>query len=189
MSAEDVDEAVRAAKFSSAEDDEAEIVARMLEIPRDLVVRVWAARELIEDTWLATIPAVADSLGSELKTAYSATLRRGLTRMRVRHAIRDGEPMSVPLKKLVKTPAHICNGCPYSIRCVTENFSTPEECLEKGLISRISDRDATRPGWSILRSSYERAVVVPTQIRGDKITVECEHPRGKYVVDVGDIVP
>ena len=164
-------------------------MARVLEVPRELIVRVKAAFELIEDARLVLNPACAQELPEELRVAYSSALRRGVMRMKTRHAIRDGENMYAPVKKLVKTPEQVCRGCPHSIRCVAEQLALPNECFKHGPVVSIRD-DLGWPGHrQLMRVANAKVSVSPIQIRGDAVTVECAHPSGRYVLDVGDLAP
>jgi hypothetical protein len=189
MSAEDVDRAVAAARYSSAEEDVPEVIARMLEVSRDLVVRVRAAFELAEDTRLALATSSLEELPEELRTAYAAEVRRGIMRMRVRRAIQHGEFVYAHVKKFAKQPDQVCRGCPVSIRCVAQNFTTPEVCYRDGPVVRVDD-DASTPGrFRLTRLSHAAVRTRPLQIRGDRVTVDCAHPLGTYVLDIGDLLP
>lgn len=183
MSIEDVDQAVFEGKFSSAEVDVPEVIARMLGVPRDLVVRVRAAFETAEDTRLTLVTSSLEELPQELRTAYATTVRRGIIRMKTRRAIQTDDVMYVSVRKLVKKPEQVCRGCPFSIRCVTQNITTSAVCYERGPAINITDEN------DVSRIPGAKVVTKPVQIRGDKVTVECAHPLGTYVLDVGDFLP
>lgn len=189
MPTEELEQALFEAKWGDAEADVADVIARMLEIPREAVVRVAFALKAAERS-----PAIEATfepegeLSNELMVAINQNVRRGLLRALVRRRIQSDGWVLVHPKKLIKRAEDICSGCLLSLRCVAEGLSTPPKCFEKGPPCALRDDAQSKMGM-LMRHKNGCAQVTPTQIRGDKVTVTSHHPKGTFVVDIGDVQP
>lgn len=184
MPTEELEQALLEAKWGSAEGDVADAVAKLLELPRAVVVRV--AFALDEAQKMRVLPEYSPEreLPDELCVAIRAKLRRGLMRGRVRQAIQDDGHLFTHPRVLIKKPRDICNGCQFSLECVTEGYSTPDKCFKSGPPAKVEKR---QEHFSVMRFTKGGALVTPLRIRGDLVTVTCTHPYGTFEVDVGDL--
>ncbi len=185
MPTEELEQALLEAKWGSAEADVIDVIARLLEQPRAVVIRI--AYALDEAHKSRTLPGYNPEreLPEELREAIKAKLRRGLMRARVRQALLDGSALFAHPRSLIKKPRDICNGCPFSLACVTESYSTPEKCFKSGPPATIRENTDREP--SVMRFSRGGAMVLPVQIRGDRVSVTSTHPYGTFDVDVEDL--
>ena len=184
MPIEELEQALQKAKWGNAEEDVIEVIARLFEIPRELVVRVEYAFHAAQNMRLGSVYLGEDEIPSEVQEAIKLKVRRGFLRTHVRECIRDEKAMYIKVKNLIKKPADVCKGCPFSLTCVTESVSTPKECFQKGVPVRLREHP-----WRVDRYSSGGALVRPVRIKGDLVTVECGHPYGTFDVDVGDLWP
>jgi hypothetical protein len=187
MPTEELEQALLAAKWGSAEVDAVEVVARLLELPREAVVRVQYALQASATMKIVGVMSREDELPEELQTAMKAQLRRGLGRVLVRNAIRDEETLQADIKALIKKPHDVCRGCEFSLNCVTKGYSTPKQCFKEGPPVRVVERE--KGVYQLMRLSHGGVVVHPKHIRGDLVTVACAHPLGTYDVDVEELWP
>lgn len=187
MPTEELEQALLEAKWGSAEADTIDVVARLLELPREAVVRVQYAFQAAATMRLTAVMSGEDEIPEEVQNAMKAKLRRGLLRTRVRYALLNEEHMYAHPRALIKDASGICNGCPFSIECVTKSYSTPDRCFKGGPPSRIDERDGREP--TPMRFSKGGALVTPLRIRGDTVTVTSDHPRGTFDIDVGELWP
>lgn len=187
MPTEELEQALLEAKWSSAEADVPEVIARLLDLPREAIIRVQYAFHAAQNARLGAVYLGEDEIPDEVQTALKAQIRRGLLRVCVRDAIRDDKPMYAHAKSLIKKASGICRGCSFSIDCVTKSYSTPEKCFKSGPPASIRQDDQ---GFvQLMRFSHGGALVHPQRIRGDLVTVACTHPLGTYDVDVGQLWP
>jgi hypothetical protein len=106
----------------------------------------------------------------------------------VRNAINNNQSMLVSAQKLIKDPYEICSGCEWSIPCVLNNYSTPQQCYEAGPPVGIHPRrgpDDTRPVLSRLHGGA--ALVTPVKLVKNTVTVTCTHPKGTFKVEAKDL--
>jgi hypothetical protein len=188
MPTEELEQALLRAKWDSAEADATEVIARLLDLPREAVVRVNYAFRAAASMRLGSTNPGDDEIDEDVRTAMKAQIRRGLLRMRVREAIRDERMMFVNVGALIDAPVDVCRGCPFSLECVTASFSTPDKCYKSGPPQRVFQR-ADNGVFQVDRFSRGGTAAHPLRIKGDEVTVECTHPRGTYVVDVEALWP
>jgi hypothetical protein len=187
MPIEELEQALQKAKWGNAEEDVIEVIARILELPREAVVRVQYAFHAAQNMRLGSVYLGEDEIPVEVQDAIKKQVKRGFLRTHVRECIRDEKAMYADVKSLVKKPVDVCKGCQFSLACVTNSYSTPKECFKKGVPVRIEGGETTPV--RVLRFSNGGALVRPTRIRGDLVTVECGHPYGTFDVDVGELWP
>lgn len=184
MPTEELEQALLAAKWGTAEADATDVVARLLELPRAAVVRVWYAFHAASNMRMGSVAPDEGEIDEEVRNAMKAQIRRGLLRTCVRESIRDADTMQIHPRALIKKAQDVCRGCPFSIACVTHSYSTPDKCFKSGPPIQIDER-SNRP----MHLPHGGARVYPERIRGDLVTVRCDHPHGTYDVDVGELWP
>jgi len=186
MPTDELEQALLEAKWGSAETDIADAVSKLLELPRAVVVRVAFALDEAHKMRLLPEYNPEQELSEELCTAITAKLRRGIMRARVRQSIMNDAPMYAHPRALIKKARDICNGCRFSLECVTKSYSTPDKCFKSGPPATIREHEnGTAP--SVMRFTRGGCMVSPTRIRGDLVTVTCMHPHGTFDIDVGEI--
>lgn len=188
MPTEELEQALLKAKWGDAEEDVIEVIARLLDLPREVVVRVEFAFHAAQNMRLGSVYLGEDEIPHEVQEAIKYKVRRGFLRTHVRECIRDEKNMYARVSALIKNPKDVCKGCPYSLACVTKSYSTPKECFKKGVPARIREADAEYPA-QVMRLSNGGTLVRPLRIRGDLVTVQCDHPHGTFDVDVGELWP
>lgn len=189
MSLDDVEQALFESKWEDAERDAIEVIARMLELPENVVERVMHAAEFIRKRrGFYQVKRSLDegsSLDGQLKKAIEHAAERGIRRAWVRWAILNNAPLSVHPSRLTDDVRRICDGCPVSLECAVSNFSTPKDCHKKGpplAVQRFPD------GWRIERNDGGTARCTPLRLKNNMVQVSCEHPRGTWTIDVLDFV-
>lgn len=187
MSLVALEQALLESKWGTAEIDAVEVVARMLSLPREAVVRVEFALEAARNAGLGRVEPNEHEIPDDVQAAMKTQVRRGLHRVRVREAIRDDALMYAPVSRLVTEAKNVCRGCQFSIDCVVKNHSTPAQCFKSGPPMRIKPLEDGR--YQITRLSRGGTPVTPLRIRGDRVSVTCEHPKGSFDLDVGDVWP
>lgn len=191
MPTEELEQALLEAKWGTAESDGYEVIARLLDVPREAVVRIKFAFQVAEKTKLMRYAELDNrptgELDDELKTAIEAQIRRGLLRVRVRETIRDDGVLFARTAALIQKPVEVCRGCAHSLSCLSNSYSTPEKCFKAGPPHRIEIDPFGVP--HLHRNRNGGAEVRPTRIRGDVVTVTCVHPLGTYNIDVSDLWP
>lgn len=186
MPTEELEQALLEAKWGSAETDIADAISKLLELPRAVVVRVAFALDAAHEMRLLSEYNPDGELDEALRDAIKAKLRRGLTRARVRQSILNDAQMYAHPRALIKKARDICNGCRFSLECVTQSYSTPDECYKRGPPATIRKyENGTAP--SVMRFSRGGCTVTPLRIRGDLVTVTCAHPYGTFDIDVGEL--
>lgn len=198
MPTEELEQALRAAKFGDAEKDAVDVIARMLEQPRPLVERILyavgraAAWTGPDDVVRAVLPRNGSNLSPELCQAIDKNVEEGMARAAARWAIHTDRDVLVKVKKLLdnRDYTNICNGCVQGLRCVSENFSNPAMCYETGPPVALHERsDASLFLEHIRNYRGERgfARVRPIRIRGNTVSVTCAHPAGTFTVQAMDL--
>ncbi len=187
MPIEELEQALQKAKWGDAEEDVVEVIARLFEIPRELVVRVEYAFHAAQNMRLGSVYLGEDEIPPEVQDAIKTKVRRGFLRTHVRECIRDEKNMFTKVKSLIKDPKNVCKGCPFSLACVTKSYSTPKECFKSGVPVRVDEERGPVP--ILMRLTSGGALVRPIRIKGDTVTVTCEHPHGTFNVDVGELWP
>jgi hypothetical protein len=188
MTIEGLDQALAQAKLGDAEVDGVDIIARLLELPRAAVIRVLFARRVFKEQHLGLLPENVDAeIPEEVRTALRAEIRRGSLRVLTADAISAGQPMYTHVKTLIKRKNDVCRGCPFSMQCVVKSYSTPAECYSRGVPQQIREQEDVLKTPQVMRFSRGGAMVYPTRIRGDVVSVTSSHPRGTYDVDVGEL--
>ena len=191
MSIDDLEQALLEAKWDDAEVDEYEVIGRLLELDRQTVLRVEFALHAVTEARILRSRPFENCLDGHsqvpenVRNALSTLIRRGLLRVRVRECIRDEESMFTHVNKLVADPSDVCAGCPFAIPCLTENLSTPAKCHERGVPERMHPEQ----GGSLMRRFDGGSKVFPRKLKKDKVTFWCEHPRGEFTLDIGDLWP
>ena len=173
MPTEELKQALRAANVRGVDKDCVDMLCRLFDAPRALVLRIMYAMQYASNgtgihptQWMDT-----EELSADLRKAISEQVKRGAQRIKLRQVLERGGTALVFVDALVKDsdpPERICKGCPKSLDCVAESLSTPAQCVSgEGPIPQRFD-------------------VKPIKINGDKITVECTWPEGTCVLDVTD---
>jgi hypothetical protein len=187
MALDDLEQALFEAKWGDAEEDVIEVIARMLEQPREVVERVLFLVEEVKGDISHRLVNACPTLSTDLQHALRTVVQEGVARVLVRYAINNDKPMLAPLHKLIKDPYEVCSGCSYSIDCIAKNYSTPDHCFRQG--PPVGVRPMSRPGDSthLIRLRDGAALVHPVKIRKDTVTVTCAHPRGTYKIAAKDL--
>jgi hypothetical protein len=196
MLLDDVEQALLAAKWGDAEADEYEVISRMLEIPREAVVRVEFLLHAVTEARILprTIEHVWDhgqEIEEDVRTAMRVLLRQGLLRTRVRECIRDDGHMWTHAHALLRPDQmpRICAGCPMSIECVMHHLSTPELCYKRGVPERRYESKQDGAALSVIRRHDGGSKVFPKRLKNNKVTVLCSHPQGEYIVPIEALWP
>lgn len=185
MPTEELEQALLAAKYGSAEEDAADVIAKLLGLDRAAVTRVWFSIIEMKQMRLGAEAPGIDEISDEVKTAMKAQLRRGLLRTLVRRAIINETNMYTHPRALVPKTNDICRGCQFSLNCVVKSYSTPDKCFKSGPPAMVREKEGHLP--EVMRFSHGGAEVSPMRIRGDRVTVKCSHPSGTYDIDVGEL--
>jgi hypothetical protein len=190
MPTKELEDALAASKLGNAERDLIDVIARMFEIPENLVERVLYAGEVARSGDMTAVDAAfeGESLDPKLKQGIIATVHAGMARVTVRLAIHNGRWVLCPVGKLIRDPVKICDGCPISLACIAHSLSTQDICHALG--PPTSARSRTRQSATdveLERYSDGCARVTPLKIVGDTVTVSCEHPKGTYQVQAKDL--
>jgi hypothetical protein len=201
MSTPELEQAIMAARWRGAEANFTEAIAKMLEMPPEVVARVvfaWEAMKRqpladpIEDQSEVPIKALRGELehGGDLprKTRYAIehAAAWALRRMVIRWRMERDLALQVPFKKLVpaERPDRICEGCLHQFECVRDSLSTPNKCLDG---ARVLRRDP--PGAKKLRFfQHQNASVKAVKLDDNVVTVTTDHPRGTFRVSVMDVL-
>lgn len=93
--------------------------------------------------------------------------------------------MFVHPRALIPKVNDICRGCEFSLHCVVKSYSTPDKCYKSGPPARVREEEGRLP--QLLHFANGGARVSPIRIRGDRVTVTCDHPTGTYDIDVGEL--
>lgn len=186
MSIDDLDQALLEAKWGNAERDEYEVIERLLDLPREVVLRVAFCVHAVYDTRMPCTPDTRhDSceIPEEVRTAITELLRLGILRVQIRKAILGDSHMFTTPAKLKVQAAEMCRGCPISIDCTVQGLSTPPQCYAAGPL--VLPLNGTTVGSR--RFPFAGVKVFPNKIRKNKVTVQCLHPTGEYIVNVWDL--
>lgn len=191
MTLEGLDQAVFESKWQDAEENAIDIIAVALDLPPAAVERVlFAAAALRKPDRYSQLSASMDegpTLSDELRTAIKDAVTRGRRRAAVRWAIQNDALVSVKPRALIGGDAsRICDGCQLSMQCVLEDLSTPKQCAKRGPPDRVHRYDNGK--FQLMRYGLGQAMAKPERIRGDKVVVTCEHPRGTFEVNIEDIL-
>lgn len=185
MPTEELEQALLAAKWGSAEEDATDVIAKLLGLDREAVTRVWFSIVEMAKMRLGAGPPGDNEIPDDVQTAMKAQLRRGLLRTLVRKAILNESYMYAHPRALITKVGDICRGCEFSIHCVVKGYSTPDKCFKGGPPVSIKEEEGRLP--HLMHYSRGGAMVSPTRIRGDRVSVTCLHPRGVYDLDVGEL--
>ena len=194
MSLENLEQALIEAKWGGAEEDAIAVIADALELSREAVERVLYAAKAIEDISrvdYTTAPRFigrmdeGEALGVELRTGIRLAMQAGLARACVRWAISNDRPMLVDPKKLITEASEICYGCEHSFDCIAKNYSTPTDCFALGPPCGI--KQGLDGYFQLIRLRKGAALVQPTKIIKDTVTVTCTHPKGTFKVEAKDL--
>lgn len=171
MPTEELQKALRAANITDVEKDFVDALCKTFDAPRPLVLRLMYALQYASveftshRTWMNS-----DELPTALREAINDHVKQAWRRLRLREVIENQGHALAWVDALVpeNTPTEMCNGCPKSLECVAESLHHPTDC---------------RQG----RGAWGRSLEVrPLKINKDKVTIECNHPRGRFVLDVKD---
>ncbi len=172
MPTEELRKALQAAKVTDVEADFVDVLCRAFDAQRPLVLRILYAAQYCANhvagtsvTWTAT-----EELDPKLREAIRSYVDAGRRRVALADKVRSNGHALAYVDALVPegAPHKICDGCPKSLECVAESLFDPKDC-----------RDG-RGAWT--RSLETR----PIKMRKNKVTVECDHPRGTFVLDIKD---
>jgi hypothetical protein len=162
-----LNQALSEQRVDGAEKDAFEVIAKLLDLPVEMVYRVIFAHENTprqavdrDVPWGELIPS------SDVRAAIKKQMRVGANRVIIRRAIENGEHIPVPVKLLIgpDEKVKICSGCPMQFECIAGSLHTPDECYDN------------------LRSSVS---VVPLRINKGQVDVKANQPLGKYSVPIG----
>jgi len=129
------------------------------------------------------------SLGKDLRDAIKVNVDNGMRRAIIRHCIDNTAPFGVHVSLLIGNDAgRICSGCPISMRCVMEGLSTPDTCYRAGIPTGVVTEERPNQDKPYIERNYQgHAYVVPLRLRGERVEVVCEHPRGTWALDINDL--
>jgi hypothetical protein len=164
-------QALRSANIVGVEKDHVDMLCQMFDAPRPLVLRILYASQYADKNFAsARFWVDPDELPFDVRRAISATVGTNWRRVALRKAIEGGELRLARVAALVPEdkPELICGGCPKSFECIAESLHQPKDC---------------RIGKGAWASSLE---VRPIKINKNIVTVECDHPKGQFVLDVKD---
>jgi hypothetical protein len=168
MPTKELKQALRTANVRNAEKDLIEVLARMFDAPAPLVARIVYAAQTADAqhehiVWEAY-------LDEKLRKAIRTQTASACNRAYLRSCVENQGHVLAFIEALVPEdqPEMMCNGCPKSLACVADSLSTPELC---------------RNGRGVWARSFETR---PVKINGDTVTVDCDHPRGRFELNVKD---
>jgi hypothetical protein len=187
MSLDDLDQALFEAKWGDAEEDVMEVIARILELPREAVERVIYAMEVVHGDISKQLYNSHPTLDDKLRAGLKALVQEGLARVLVRSAILNERAMLVSPQKLIKDPSEICSGCEWSIPCISNNYSTPPKCYAAGPPVGVRPSRVTLGAVELQTLRNGAALVTPVKITKNTVTVTCSHPRGTFKVAAKDL--
>jgi hypothetical protein len=196
MSTPELDQAIASSKWKGAERDVQEIIAKLLDADPAIVARVVYAWELLkekrlihDDGQLADMFAglgCGDPINDpEVRHAIEHGVARGFRRAAIRWRMEQGSMLEVEFKKLVPATAksRMCDGCIWQLECVRDMLSTPEQCWNGKYVFCVEQFD----GKASRRFQHQYAIARPVKLEGALVTVECDHPRGTFVISVMDV--
>jgi hypothetical protein len=186
MALDDLDQALFEAKWGTAEEDVMEVIARILELPREAVERVIFAMEVVHGDISKQLYNSYSTLDDKLKQGLRSLVQEGLARVLVRDAINNDKPMLAPPQKLIKDPLEICSGCEWSFGCIANNYCTPLKCYAAGPPVGIRAASEQKP-FELRRLRGGAALVTPVKLVGNTVTVTCAHPKGTFKIEAKDL--
>lgn len=171
MPTKELQDALRASSITNVETDFVDVLCKTFDAPRPLVLRLlyavlYASTEFVSHrTWMNP-----DELPTKLREAIQDHIQKAWRRIRLREIVHNNGYALAFVDALIPkgNPAKICDGCPKSLECVAESLFRPEDCY------------AGKGAWS------NKLETRPIKIDHDKVTVECDHPRGRFVLNVKD---
>lgn len=165
MPTEELAQALDEAAVAGAESSLVEVLERLFKADRALIARILYAARYARDEELH-LPRWGDAeLDPELEEAIKRSVEDGLRRVKIRKAVLDKTPLTIPVQVLISNPKDICRGCPESLPCLSQSISTPEKCF--------ATRKAELP-------------VLPVRLDGNRVSVKADQPMGNYEVSVRD---
>jgi hypothetical protein len=185
MALEDLEQALFEAKWGHAEEDVMEVIAKILELPREAVERVLFAMEVVHGDVSKRLYNTYPTLNDELKQGLRSLVQEGLARVLVRDAINNDKAMLAPPQLLIKDPTEICSGCEWSIPCISNSYSTPLKCYAAG--PPVGIRQDAKGFVELRRLRGGAALVTPVKLVGNTVTVTCTHPRGTFKIAAKDL--
>jgi hypothetical protein len=167
MTPDKLAQALIAQKMASAETDKIDIISRALEVPREMLLRVFYAQSCLglasgHLDWSVLLP------DEELRDAIQKAMKDGYRRLVVATAIRDGRSLTIRTRDLLtKAQApRLCHGCPERLDCTAGSLYTPDECYE--------ERKTSLP-------------VFPLRMTETQLEVETSQPAGKFTIRLTDV--
>ncbi len=134
MPTERLKQALRETNVAGVEKDFAEVLARMFDLPVQAVTRLVYAIETVKHPMTWHLGARASELipDAKLRMAIRDQANAGATRVYLRRLQLEGKQVTVPTLALVPAnePERICEGCAYSMSCIAQSLSSPEQCVE-----------------------------------------------------------
>ena len=197
MTTKELETAIKASKLGNAERDLIDVLARMFEIPENLVERLLFAAHVAGNTghrhrcFEAHRAIHADSfhgvsLDPALRQGIKDAVCAGMGRAAARWHITTETPTKCPPDRMIADPARICDGCPISLACVARDLSSPRSWMELGPPTGVCSRGGV--SFAMLeRKNGAYAKVTVLKIVGDVITVSCEHPKGTFEIQAKDL--
>jgi hypothetical protein len=186
MALDDLEQALFEAKWGNAEEDVMEVIARILELPREAVERVIFAMEVVHGDISKQLYNRYSTLDDKLKQGLRSLVQEGLARVLVRDAINNDTTMLAPPQLLIKDPTEICSGCEWSLPCIANGYSTPQKCYVAGPPVGVRAASEQRP-FELRRLRGGAALVTPVKLTGNTVTVTCTHPRGTFKIAAKDL--
>lgn len=178
MPTEQLKQALRETNVAGVEKNFAEVLARMFDLPVQAVARVIYAIETVKHpvTWhLGHDRAVELIPDPELRDAIRQRANAGAARVYLRKLQIEGRQVSVLTKALISPgePGKICEGCKHSMSCITNNLSSPEQC--------VANLTAGTAGYVALTQKVTLLRVTPD----DRVRVRASQPIGEHDVPIG----
>lgn len=191
MSTPELEQALAAAKWKGAEQTLSEVIAKTLDVDIEVVRRVVYAWDQIRNRRFPKlekpelVDCLFDGLGhgdhidDDVKEAIVDALDLGVRRSYVRQAMLHNRKLDVAMATLIpeKEVRRVCDGCPTQVVCVMNMLMTPEKCRKGDYVKH--------EGRYI---QYAMVKVTPRKLVGNHVTVEADHPRGTYKLNITDIL-
>lgn len=183
MSIKDLEQALLDAKYQGHPKTFVEAIAKMVDIPEAAVERVIFAWQTLRNRSYDQECSKAEEgegLGDVLCTAIEDKMEGIALAISIYEAMQCNKKIHVKVRSMVSPDAinNICNGCPTSWECLRNQWSSPQACYE----------GAKDNSFYINMINMHRRPVTPLKVIGSKVTVQAEHPKGTYVVDLDDVL-
>lgn len=180
MPTEQLKQALRETNVAGVEKDFAEVLARMFDLPVQVVARLMYAIETVKHsvTWhLGHDRAIELIPDAELRNAIRTQANAGAARTYLRQLQLKGRQVTVLTRLLVPTddPGRICEGCPHSMSCIAESLSSPGKCVDA-----LSN---PAKGWVDKKQTVTLLRVTPS----GRVTVRAKQPLGDHDLPIDNV--